>query len=642
MLKTPSMRLSVLKSYMATVEAHRSYFTDPNYVDDEVLFYSQFGETDYFRGATLAPHPIDRDALQYLVEVVGVPARELRLAGWASCPGPYVGDVLAAPAIDPDRGLLAVRALRTIPSDGDLFNPSPFTLDSTEQRVEPNPEAALSVDDVPVPFERGLFDRSTVWVSRDPVDALLLRALGVNATSLANPYETLGSREGLWHLQDLGAISPRRWPKGTLVIVDLEHRITPEQARLLNGQFRTVWMPGGDYTGQSLWTIARPEHKGQFSGRDPVVALTETMASEGFGPLTAVPVPLPPRLEMGVTVGPPQPFLFVPVSEMAREADRDGPEWIVKGFIAPGTITQFLGGSKAGKSTLLLSMLAEVSRGGTFLGQRCRKAPVLYVTEQGRKSFVTSLQRSLPTGTSVSDLPDLLALTAEKVYGRSWAEVLTLVRTTSKQVGARVVVFDTLAEAADVGGDAENSSGASRMLYRSLRGLLVDGTAVVAVRHTRKAPGGGIAESGLGSVANSGAADHLVRVRETVDGSPVRRVDTKGRLTDAEDFYLKLTAGEWVRVKAKPSEGMRAARGAVAQDLVSEALKKAGTAGLAHKALMEQLKREALADKRPAPGDTAVREAVSALVGKGQVAKEKGSGAGSPGLFKFVSAPTPS
>ena len=207
-------------------------------------------------------------------------------------------------------------------------------------------------------------------------------------------------------------------------------------------------------------------------------------------------------------------------------------------------------------------MLAEVSRGGTFLSQTCTKRPILYVTEQGRESFIESLDRSLPTGTASVDLPDLHVLTAESLYGRSWADVLALVRTTSKRLEAQVVVFDTLSEAADVGGDAENSAGASRTLYRTLRGLLNDGLAVVAVRHTRKDARGGIAESGLGSVANSGAADHLVRVREVAEGSTIRRIDTKGRLNDAKDFYLDLTPSGWVRPAREPSEAKRETRDA--------------------------------------------------------------------------------
>ena len=273
--------------------------------------------------------------------------------------------------------------------------------------------------------------------------------------------------------------------------------------------------------------------------------------------------------------GGPASAVHVRAGQRVARDKRPGPEWIVEGFIAPGTITQFLGGSKAGKSTLLLSMLAEVSRGGMFLGEACPKGLVLYVTEQGKKSFVTSLNRSLPAGTTAADLPDLLALTAEKLYGRSWAEVLTLVRTTSRLLGARVVVFDTLSEAADVGGDAENSAGASRMLYRSLRGLLHDDVALVAVRHTRKEERGGIAEAGLGSVANSGAADHLVRVRETKKkDSTVRHIDTKGRIGDAEDFLLDLTPTGWVRPAREPSEAKREARDAGLRELVMDVLQR--------------------------------------------------------------------
>ena len=93
----------------------------------------------------------------------------------------------------------------------------------------------MGVDDAPVPFKRGLFDMAT-WVSHDPVDALLLKSLGLNATSLADPFGTLGSREGLWHLQDLGVLSPRgTTPKGTLVIVDPDRQLRPSRLACSTG-----------------------------------------------------------------------------------------------------------------------------------------------------------------------------------------------------------------------------------------------------------------------------------------------------------------------------------------------------------------------------------------------------------------------
>ncbi|HEX9952154.1 MAG TPA: AAA family ATPase [Rubricoccaceae bacterium] len=630
----PSAALSLLSRYKDVLAAHPGYFTDPHYSDENADSADRLS-TGFFAG--LLQPPVDPEAIRYLVDDVGLSRREVRLAKWASCSGPGGDRVLVAPAMDAGN-VLAVRAV-TVRSPlnvlSDLRPVSAFTLDPSERLIESDPAAALEVDDVPVPFRRGLFDESEVWVSYDPVDALYLRSVGLNATSLADPFGTLGSKEGLWHLQDLEVFTPRDAPEGLLVIVDPDRRPTAEQESLLKGQFREVWMPGKGSTGAYYMRYVSKAHKQSFFGKGPVRALVDIMAHDGHAPLQAEPVRLPERWTG--PAGPPQPFTFVPVSELAKDT-RPGPEWLVEGFLAPGTITQFLGGSKAGKSTLLLSMLAEVSRGGTFLGKKCRQAPVLYVTEQGRKSFVESLERSLPAGTRAVDLTDLLALTAEKVYGRSWAQVLGLVRKTVKQVGAQVVVFDTLSEAADVQGDAENSAGASRMLYRSLRGLLSDDMTIVAVRHTRKDERGGIAESGIGSVANSGAADHLVRVREIEKDSTVRRIDTKGRISDYEDFLLDLKPDGWIRLekKKKDSTLKGTTRAERVRAMVADVLKEAGKAGLRRAELMARLRKKAAGANEPAPGKPAVDAALAALVTDEEVIEETLPRPGSPLLFRFV------
>lgn len=636
-----SSMFSLLNRYIDIVAANQAYFTYATHPDDD----SEPDSAAFIRffGTSFTPSPIDIEALDYLVGTVGLSKRDIRLAGWASLRTGNGSNVLVAPARVAGK-VLAVRAISVRSPSGVLMDVQPvstFTLDPSDRIVESDPEETLEVDDVPVPFRPRLFDEQVTWVSHDPVDALVLKSLGLNATSLANPFATLGSKEGLWQLHDIGAMSHRKFRRGTLVIIDPNAHRTVEQEALLTGQFREVLVAGERYTGPNLWGIVRAGRRSNMFHPDPQEALLGGVRRYAETSLRTSPLALPPRTDGSAWEGTRQPFAFVPVSELARKSGSEL-RWLVEGFIAPGAIIQFLGGSKAGKSTLLLSMLAEVSRGGTFLGQACPKSPVLYVTEQGKMSFAKSLARSLPVGTTADDLPDLRALTAEMLYGRSWADVLALVRTTSKRVGAQVVVFDTLSEAADVGGDAENSAGASRVLYRTLRGLLNDGMAVVAVRHTRKNERGGIAESGLGSVANSGAADHLVRVREVKADSTIRRIDTKGRISDAEDFYLDLTPSGWVRTGRAPSEAKREARGSGLWRLVGETIQKAGVDGLQRKALMEKLRAHASAASQPVPSRGAIDRALTSLAADGYVSEERAPGKGGPKLFRFISTPTPS
>ena len=630
---------SLFKDYMGVVSSNPAYFTDVNFPD---LPEGQRRQNDFISSLLddVRPSPpVDRATLDYLTRVAGLTRREIRLAGWASYSGLHDRRFLFAPARRP-AGIIGVRALR-IQTDPLGFQGSEFRYDLSDRLFEPNPNTLLAVPDAPVPFSRGCFDQPDVWVSNDPVDALVLKSLGVNATSLARPFETLASKEGLWQLQDLGAITPRARPKGTLVIVDDAQRITREQAGLLQGQFETVWVSTNGVQGQVMWDMARASRASNGYGRDLFVSLTEFVAGTGGTVLLqGDPEPLPRRVVWSSAGASSRPPAFKPVSELAGPEQSDI-EWLVEGFIAPEMITQFLGGPKSGKSTLLLSMLAEVSRGGMFLGKRCRKAPVLYVTEQTSRSFAQSLKRSLPSGTTADDLPDLRTLTTADLEGISWPDTLAHIRTSAQETGARIVVFDTLSEVARVHGDAENSAGASRTLYNSMRPLLSDGIAVVAVRHTNKYGRGGIVESGLGSVANAGSADHLVRVREVKKRKTIRRIDTLGRPSDAEDFLIQKTPSGWVRLNGGVSEVERDEPDMGLRGLVLDALKKGETEGLRHSALTEALRVSAPEAGRKVPGRTTLDQVLKGLVAEGHVAEERMQSTGRPKLFLFVSDPPP-
>ena len=314
-------RSFLLNCYRQAVAANPAYFTETTYADDDTEEpLSALGFVD----TPATQPPIDREALRFLVETVGLSKRDIRLAGWASCPAPDHGRVLIAPATNEGK-IIAVRAIRVLSSGDDLTDLQPDSdaaLDPSERLVESNPEATLEVDDMPVPFRRGLFDMPVTWVSHDPVDALLLRSLGLNATSFADPFRTLGSREGLWQLQDLGALSRRSSPKGTLVIIDPDRRRTVEQDALLTGQFQEVWAAGEDFTGRQLWGTIRASRRSEFFPKDPQGTLLGWVKLHDETLLQVSPVMLPPRWDGNAFEGQRTPFAFVSASEMAGRAGR--------------------------------------------------------------------------------------------------------------------------------------------------------------------------------------------------------------------------------------------------------------------------------------------------------------------------------
>jgi len=54
-------------------------------------------------------------------------------------------------------------------------------------------------------------------------------------------------------------------------------------------------------------------------------------------------------------------------------------EWLVDGMIARKTITLWTGSDGTAKTFLAQKMAIAVASGGSFLGRRCQRSPVLYL-----------------------------------------------------------------------------------------------------------------------------------------------------------------------------------------------------------------------------------------------------------------------
>jgi len=81
-----------------------------------------------------------------------------------------------------------------------------------------------------------------------------------------------------------------------------------------------------------------------------------------------------------------------------------------------------------------------------------------------------------------------------------------------KQVGAALLVVDTLGQFAGISGDSENNSEDALKAMQPLQLAAAEGIGVMASRHERKS-GGAVGESGRGSSAFSGAVDIVLSIR---------------------------------------------------------------------------------------------------------------------------------
>jgi hypothetical protein len=216
-------------------------------------------------------------------------------------------------------------------------------------------------------------------------------------------------------------------------------------------------------------------------------------------------------------------------------------EWIVEDFAAPGAFTEIIGKVKKGKSTLTYQLLAAVLKGEPFIGRATIKTPAVLLTEQTGTSLKKTLERAGLLGTA-----DLHILLKQRVKTLGWAKAIRAATAKCIEVGARILIVDTLSRLASIGGDSENSSGAVTILdpFGEAREA---GVACIFVRHARKGQSGEtdeIADAARGSSAITGDMDIVLRLASYQDD--YRCLSWESRITDdPEDVYLEYHEGTY-------------------------------------------------------------------------------------------------
>ena len=205
-------------------------------------------------------------------------------------------------------------------------------------------------------------------------------------------------------------------------------------------------------------------------------------------------------------------------------------DWIFKGYVACGAITEIDGAPKsAGKTTFTTHLVKAVTNGSQFLGEPTSQTPVVYLTEENMMTFNESIKRS---GLVTDDL-HVLSYSDSKSRDLDWSQSVELAYRKSVEVGARLLVVDTLPSWVRIRGDGENHSGQALEAMEPLLNVRAKGLAIVIIRHDRKG-GGEIGESARGSNAFGGSIDIICQLRRG-DGntSPTVRVLTAiGRFND--------------------------------------------------------------------------------------------------------------
>jgi hypothetical protein len=252
----------------------------------------------------------------------------------------------------------------------------------------------------------------------------------------------------------------------------------------------------------------------------------------------------------------PKVLRFRTAADLAREAT-PLPEFVIHGYAALGCVTELTGAPKrSGKTTLLAFAARALLDGQTFLGQPTRRSAVVWLTEEGSATFVEPLRAA-----GILGREDFHYLSWFELGDTSLADVMRQAAAKCHEVGAKLLIVDTLPQFAGLRGDTENNAGDALLAVAPLRAAAQTGLAVIATRHDRKS-GGDVGESGRGSSAFTAAFDIVVALRRCEGAVKTRRLLqalSRFRQTD-ESHVVDLTESGYVSLGSQTAVALEEAK----------------------------------------------------------------------------------
>lgn len=234
--------------------------------------------------------------------------------------------------------------------------------------------------------------------------------------------------------------------------------------------------------------------------------------------------------------------LFQSAAQVCRQSD-NGPAWIAPGLAAVGSMTNLDAKIKLGKTTFVLELVSAALDGRDFLGKSTKKTAVVYLTEQPRTSLRQALRRA-----RLNTRDELQFLFWSDVLGKPWPDIAAIARAKCAEIGAGLLIVDTIGQFAGFQNDDENSSGPWMEALRPLQAILADGVCVINCVHSRKS-GGEVGDSARGSSAGGGVADILLSLRkpEGNHGPNFRKIESLSRFDESPSgLIIELTADGYV------------------------------------------------------------------------------------------------
>jgi putative DNA primase/helicase len=352
--------------------------------------------------------------------------------------------------------------------------------------------------------------------------------------------------------------------------------------------------------------------------------------SAGHGLDDLVPAGATTPAEAAARTGPVR-SAFITAPQLAESED-EPVAWIVPDYIAEGSTTQLTGQPKAGKTTLALCLADAVASGRPFLGRPTTKGPVVYLTEQTKSSFKASAR-----GTGVLQNPNVHLLLRSRVWSCDWSTIIAEAVAYCLEVGAKLLIVDTLGRWASLDGDAENDAGAALAVMQPLEEAAAAGLAVLALRHERKNPGADIVDAGRGSSAYAGVFDQLLALKRVGGAGHEnrRRLCCEGRFEETPKELVIDYEADIYEVRGTNVDVERARVRVAVLDLQPGREDEAWGFEALRSACGEATAKSTLERVLGVENDPSMGKPASGLLGEGLVRRAKGAGSASSRAYGY-------
>src|SRR6516162_3611355 len=202
-------------------------------------------------------------------------------------------------------------------------------------------------------------------------------------------------------------------------------------------------------------------------------------------------------------------------------ASPEAPDWLWRGYLAPGQLTLLTSLWKSGKTTLLSVLLARMKGGGDLLGMTVRPTRVLILSEENRNLWAMRQQR-LDIGGHAQVICQPFG--GKKPADADWRSLLDQSAGLLGTEGSRLLVIDTVATLMPTG--VETNADCMVRALAPLRGLAAQGIAIWLMHHPHKGkPRAGQWSRGSGSlpasVVSAGRATRRLRAASSSNGPPM-------------------------------------------------------------------------------------------------------------------------